>query len=245
MAGGVLLALCTVLVAEPVRAQSQGNGFLFKTPHGSFAVRGGFDYAIAGSDIFSFTTSQFTLNHSAFNAFTLGADLAIRLSPRVDAVIGSAYSGKSTPSESREFVEGPQNLPIRQTTTFQRVPVTASVRYYFLPRGRAIGRFAWVPASFTPYVGVGAGAMWYRFRQAGDFVDSETMAISTDSFTSSGFTPEAHATLGTEFSISPRFAITGEARYTWAKAQPGSDFVGFDKIDLSGIAATAGLAVRF
>jgi len=243
--GGALAALCVALgAAAPAHAQTEGNGFLFKTPHGSFAVRGGYSYAFAGSDIFSFTKRELTLNGGDFNAFTFGADLAIRLSPRFDAVVGSAYAGTNTPSEFREFLDQ-NNAPIQQTTTFQRVPITASLRFYLMPRGRAIGRFAWVPAAFTPYVDVGGGAMWCRFRQQGDFVDQSTMNVFTDTFSSSGFTPEAHATVGTEFSLGPRFALTGEARYTWAKAQPGSDFAGFDKIDLSGIAATAGLAVRF
>lgn len=243
---GVALAALgvTLAVAAPARAQSEGNGFLFKTPHGSVTILGGYNHAFAQSDLFSFTKSELTVNTGDFSAFTLGADVAVRLSPRFDVVLGSAYAGTSTPSEFREFVDQ-NNAPIQQTTTFQRVPITASLRLYLTPRGRSVGRFAWVPASFTPYVDVGGGAMWYRFKQQGDFVDQNTMNVFTDTFSSSGFTPEAHATLGTEYSLSPRFAITGEARYTWAKARPGSDFAGFDKIDLSGIAATAGLAVRF
>jgi len=242
-AGGLLLAALVVQV--PARAQSAGNGFLFKVPRGSVTLRGGFDHAFASSDLFSLTTNDLTVNRGDFSAFTIGGDVAFRLTPRIDAVFGSSYSGKSTPSESRDFVEGPDNLPIQQTVTFKRVPLTASARFYLASRGRAVGRFAWVPASFVPYVGIGGGAMWYRFRREGDFVDPQTFVINTDELTSDGWTPEVHATVGTEFAIGPRFAITGEAQYTWAKAQPSTDFAGFEKIDLSGIAATAGLSVRF
>ncbi|MGH7718888.1 MAG: hypothetical protein ACREON_08620 [Gemmatimonadaceae bacterium] len=240
---GVVLGLGLAL-AGPAWAQSSGNGFLFKQPIGSFAVRGGFAHASAGSDIFSFSREQLTLGRGDFSGLALGTDVAFRVAQRVDLVLGAAYSGGSADSEFRDWVDD-LDRPIEQTTTFQRIPVTATAKVYLTPRGRSIGRFAWLPARFAPYIGGGGGAMWYRFRQRGDFVDFETLDVFGDEFESSGWTATAHALGGVDFSLTPRLALTGEARYTYAKASLDDDFEGFDRIDLSGISTTIGLSIRF
>jgi len=242
-AGGTLVA-AVLLAAPSVQAQGSGRGFLFSEPVASLALRGGFDRAMAGSDIFSFTTTQLTLDRGDFSALTVGADLSFRVTPRIDVVFGGAYAGTSAPSEFRDFVDQ-DDLPIEQTTSFRRVPLMASVKAYLTPRGRSIGRFAWVPARYAPYVGAGGGAMWYRFRQQGDFINFRTNDVFSDDIASSGWTPMAHALAGIDYSLSPRFALTGEGRYAWARANLSEQFEGFDRIDLSGFTATAGISVRF
>lgn len=237
-------AVALAALAPRATAQSAGSGFLFAPPSGSFTLRAGYAHAAAGSDVFSFTTNQLTVNRGDFSGFTVAGDFGFRVASRVDLVLGSSYAGTNTRSEFRNFVDQ-NDLPIEQTTTFQRVPVTASVKLYLAPRGRSVGHFAWIPARLTPWVGGGGGAEWYRFRQRGDFVDFGTNAVFPDVFSSSGWTPEAHAMAGVDLSLSPRFAVTGEGRYTWARANMSQDFAGFDKIDLSGFAVTAGIAVRF
>jgi len=240
-AGGLAV---TLLAAPPVQAQGTGRGFLFNEPVASFSLRGGFDRAMAGSDVFSFATRQLTLDRGDFSALTVGADLSFRVAPRIDVVFGGAYAGASAPSEFRDFVDQ-DDLPIEQTTSFQRVPLMASVKAYLTPRGRSIGRFAWVPARYAPYLGAGGGAMWYRFRQQGDFIDFETDEVFGDDIASSGWTPMAHALAGLDYSLSPRVAFTGEGRYAWARANLSDRFEGFDRIDLSGFTVTAGVSVRF
>jgi hypothetical protein len=39
--------------------------------------------------------------------------------------------------------------------------------------------------------------------------------------------------------------VNGEARYSWASAEMGRDFVGFDNIDLTGFKVMLGFSVRF
>ena len=61
----VVLGLSVVfLLSVPgrVQAQGSGDGFLFRAPQGEVSIRGGFNHAATGSDLFSFTTSQLTLN---------------------------------------------------------------------------------------------------------------------------------------------------------------------------------------
>ncbi|HEX2780829.1 MAG TPA: hypothetical protein VHM30_15115 [Gemmatimonadaceae bacterium] len=227
----------------PVGAQDNGDGFLFMTPRASFTLRGGFSAPSARGDLYSFVTDQFTLGRSDFQAPTIDADLSFRLLPRLDASFGVSYERSNRKSEFRHFVDN-NDLPIEQSTALARVPVTASLKLYLAPRGRSIGKFAWVPYRFAPYVGAGGGAMWYRFMQEGDFIDFNTYGVFSDRFESSGWTKTAHVMAGAEYSLNPRIALTGEGRYHWAKAQLGRDFVGFDGIDLSGFALTLGFTVR-
>jgi hypothetical protein len=237
--------MASVLAALPAAAQQgAGNGFLFREPPGSFSVRAGFAQASAGSDVFDFVTDELTLGRGDFAGLSLSADFAFRLRSQLDLVFGGAYAGSSAESEFRRFIDN-NDLPIEQTTSLTRVPLTLSAKYYFSSRGRSIGRYAWIPASVAPFVGAGGGFMWYRFQQDGDFINMETFDVFADTFKSEGWTPTGIAFLGVDFSLGPRFALTTEARYTYGRAKLGADFSGFDKIDLSGYDLLAGFSVRF
>ncbi len=238
------ILLCVALSPVHAYAQRSGDGFLFKPPPGSLTLRGGLAVADAASDIFSFSTRELTLGRGDFHGPALGLDLAIRLISRVDLVLGAAYAGARATSEFRDWVDQ-DDLPIEQTTSFRRVPLTASIKAYLTPRGRSIGRFAWIPARWAPYVGAGGGTVWYRFSQRGDFVDFNTLDIFHDRITSSGWTSTAHALAGIDFSLSPRWALTTEGRYSRASADMSDSFQGFERIDLSGFSTTVGIQIRF
>ena len=239
-----IFLVAALAVAAPVQAQNGGNGFLFGEPIWSFALRGGFAMPSAGSDVFSFSTSQLTLNRSDFNSMDASAEVALRVMPRLDVVLNAAFSGMTKQSESRGYT-GSDGLPIQQTTSFKRDPITLSARYYLQPRGRSVGRFAWVPARFATYVGAGAGLMSYEFDQSGDFVDYSTLKVFGDHYRSAGWTPMAQAFAGIDWSLGPRWALTTEAKYVSASADLGTDFQGFHRIDLSGFSPSVGLYVRF
>lgn len=246
MSSAVRIAVvgAALAAAAAARAQDAGNGFLFGRPSGSFGIHGGYAIASAGSDLFSFTTKQLTLNRGSFDALSFGAEIAFSLTPTLDLVVGTTYARTSHPSEFRDWVDN-KNLPIEQTTSFARWPLTASVKWYLMPRGRSVGKFAWVPTRYAPYVGFGAGTMWYSFEQHGDFIDFDSKNVFADTFTSSGWTPTAHALAGVEYSLTPRLALSSEARYQFANATLGTSFVEFHRIDLSGFTATVGLTVRY
>jgi hypothetical protein len=245
MRAAITLLIGIALAAPPaVRAQHSGDGFLFTEPRASLTLRGGFAAPREGSDIFSYSTREYTLGRDDFDGPALGLDLALRLSSRLDLVLGTAYAGTSARSEYRDFL-GDDDLPIEQTTIFRRVPVTASIKAYLMPRGRSIGRFAWIPPKWAPDVGAGGGAVWYRFGQRGEFVNFETKDIVRDELVSSGWVPTVHALAGFDISLTPRFALTTEGRYSWAKATLSDDFQGFQKIDLAGLSTTLGIQLRF
>ena len=94
-------------------------------------------------------------------------------------------------SEFRHFIDN-NDQPIEQTTTFRRVPITIGVKQYLTSTGRSIGKFAWIPSRFAPYVGAGGGTMFYSFRQDGDFIDFQTNDVFPSYYASSGWTGTAY-----------------------------------------------------
>ncbi len=243
--GAVAVAL--LMTASPAHAQARGargGGYLFGVPSGTVTIRTGYDMAFANSDLFSFVRSELTVNHSDFSSPTIATDFGFRLSPRVDAVVGIAYSHSAVESQFRDWLDN-NNLPINQTNEFTRVPLTVNLKAYLAPRGRAIGHYAWIPAHFAPYVGIGAGTMWYKFRQGGDFIDFTTTNVYSDAYSTSAWTPMADAFVGGDFNINSAMALTAEARYSWAQGPVGGDYSGFHRLDLSGLAVTAGITFRY
>jgi len=240
-------ALSLAAASSPAGGQGSGRGFLFNRPVGSFSVHAGYAMPTAGSDVFSDATSQLTLSKSDFAGFAYGGDISYSVTPRVDLVFGGEFSSAKANSEVRDFVEQ-NDEPIRQATQFRRIPLSVSLKYYLADRGRSIGQFAWIPSRYAPYVGLGGGAVWYRFRQNGDFVDFNTqdLEIFTAELQSSGWAPLAQGMAGLDYTIGPWLSLTTEARYGWAKARLDPNvFVDYDKIDLSGFAGTVGFRVRF
>jgi hypothetical protein len=118
------------------------------------------------------------------------------------------------------------------------------VKVHLTPRGRSLGRYAYVPTRVNPYVGGGGGLMWYRIEQHGDFVDHETLDIFTDTFVSDGTAPTAYLMAGSDIWLLSRVGLNVEARYNWAKAELEGDFADFDEIDLRGLQWTIGITVR-
>ena len=239
----VLAALLAGAAAPPARAQSSGDGFLFHQPVARIGVRGGYSVATAGSDLFDFATENLTLSRSDFSGLTLGGSVDFTITRQLTFGADVGYSRSSKRSEFRKLIDN-NNLPIEQTTAFERIPVTANFKYFLSPPGQTVGHAAWIPARVTPWLGAGAGVMHYRFKQDGDFVDFQTNNVFRGEFDSSDWAPVVQGLAGAEFTITPSVALTGEARYLWARGELGRDFGGFNKIDLSGAAASIGLAFR-
>jgi hypothetical protein len=241
------LALLTVAVASltaPVKAQSAGNGYLFGAPNVRFIVRGGYAYASAGSDLFSDATTFLTLEKGDFSGPSIGGELAFRIAPRVELSFNTDYSAAVSESEDREYYDNNQ-LPIVQATSFRRAPMTVNAIVSLRPRGRSVGSLAWIPTKVVPWIGAGGGTMWYRFRQEGDFVDYQTLNVLENRiYESSGWAPALQALGGVDVTLSPRIGFTADLRGTWARAELSRDFVGYEKIDLSGVTGALGFTLR-
>jgi hypothetical protein len=220
--------------------------FLFGSPKGMIGVRSGWVFASANSDLFTFVQRHLTIDRKDFNAPAIGVDVEAAVTPRLSAVVGFDFARTSKNSEYRDFVDN-QRLPITQTTRLSELNLSGSIKLAITPRGREISSRAWIPAAVTPYVGAGAGILKYEFLQFGDFVDvdSPNSAIFEDTFRSSGWTPSAHLFGGIDVRVYKRLYLSGEGRYLWSSGTPDRDFIDFDRIDLAGFKATAGVHYMF
>ena len=238
---GFLAAL--MLTALPTAASAQ-DGFTFGSPRGSVGFKAGYAVPFASSQVFDFVSEQLTLEDSDFRSFAVAFDLGFRVSERVEVGVEVSHSRSETLSEFRDFVDL-DDLPIEQITVLSRTPLVVNAKFYLNPVGRRLSALAWVPAKWSPYVGVGGGIIRYEFTQNGDFVDFETLDIFSDRLTVNKSTATAQLFAGLDHALSARLVLTGEGRYVWAEGDMGRDFVDFDDLDLSGMQVTAGFRVRF
>src|SRR5438552_2647831 len=140
-----------MLGVPSVAAAQSGDtpDFLFGRPRASIGLRGSWQFARAGSDLFRFVEENLTIDRKDFNAPSVAADLGIRVTERIDAVFGVDVSQKSIASEYRHLVDN-NRQPITQSTRLREVNLGGSVRVALTPRGRGISRFAWIPARGVP-----------------------------------------------------------------------------------------------
>ena len=164
------------------------------------------------------------------------------ITPRVDLVVDVAPSSSATPSEYRDFEEN--GRPIAQSTRVWQIPINAGVRYWLLPRGRSIGRLAWVPSTLAFHVGAGGGTRWYRLEQIGDFVDFVDYSIHTDRLRSQGWALSRHVSAGVSIRLTPRLSAVAEARRVWSRTVAAGVF-DFGDIDLNGVQMTGGVEFVF
>ncbi|MBI2185684.1 MAG: hypothetical protein HYU37_01015 [Acidobacteria bacterium] len=241
----VALAAASDAAAQTVPSRATPD-FLFREPRGSIGIRGSWVFARAGSDIFDFVRTHLTIDKGAFDAPGIATDVAIAVTPRLDAVAGFEFSQVTTSSEYRAFVDN-NRQPIEQTTRLRAANIGGSLRVALTPRGTRVSRLAWIPSRVTPYIGAGGGMIWYEFAQAGDFIDvrSRNLAVFSDVIASKGWAPSAHALGGVDLRVHRRTFVTVEGRYLWAAATLQRQFEGFDPIDLAGLRVSAGINVLF
>ena len=239
----ITTALLMCAAAPAAFAQHAGNGYLFHAPDAQVTLRGGYAFAAAGSDLFQFATDELTLNRRDFSSLTGGVELMFPIDGRFGLSVDASFMHSAAGSEFRHLIDNFNN-PIRQTTTFDRAPIMFNARYSLAPLGRSIGSLAFIPTKVVPYVGAGAGVMYYRFNQSGDFVDFQTTNVFSAEYKTDGWAPAVQAFAGFDYSLTPSIALTTDARYMWAKGHVSNDYQGFNKIDLSGVSATVGLTFR-
>lgn len=226
---------------------AQEADFLFQPPAATFGIYGGYAAASAGSGVFDLTREELTVGQRDFDSGVLGAHLGVRLDDRLELTFRGEIARTEIRSEYRKYVDF-DDLPIEQTTMFRRAPLVAGLKYYFGDRGRSIGRFAWIPHGVVPYVGAAGGVTLYKFEQSGDWIDftDENWPVRYDRFTSDGAAPTAHLMGGVDVALGPRWFLTGEGRYAWARAEMDRGFdPALGEIDLGGFQFTVGVSARF
>lgn len=243
----VLFAALAAALAAPQAASAQGGpGFLFDQPKVALGLRVGYVVPRISGQIFDDARSDYNLNRMDFATPYIGGEVAARVNERWDVALNVGWGLNETRSHYRDWVDQ-DGFEIEQDTRFQTVTATLGARYYFVDRGRTVGRFAWVPSAITPFVSAGVGLSWYDLEQAGDFIDfgSEDMEIVGDLVESSGTGAAAYASLGADVSLGKHFYLTGEVRSVLAGAQAGGQYALYDGVDLSGLQFITGLSLRW
>ncbi len=248
----LLVALPTVLHAQA----RGGDGYLFRRPVGSLSIRAGAARPNASGGVYDFVSgllmprgssdTKTGLRPGDYTSFSGSVEANFGLSARSEVVVGAAVSQRRIDSEYRAWVDN-NDKPIEQMTRLARVPVSVGLKWNLNTPGRAVSKLVWVPNRFVPYVAAGGGAMYWKFRQEGDFVDfqSNTLDVFKSKLQDKGWTPMAYAAAGLSWNVNPAVAITSEARYDAASAKLRGDFSGFDKISLSGVGVSAGVQLRY
>ncbi len=252
-----VLAVCLTAAAPAIAAgQSAGQAsqtlaqptgtrdFLFGQPRGWIAVRGSWLTPSAQSDLFTFVTDQLTVEKDDFSAPAVAGEVGVILTSHLSAAAGFEFSKQGISSEYRRYVDN-VGLPINQHTALSQTNISGSLKVALWGRGRSISSLAFVPRVVVPYAGGGAGLLFYRFEQYGDFVDFVTLRVFQDTFRSEGWAPSAHLFAGTEVRLWRMVFLDLEGRYVWADGTLGSDFLGFDGIDLNGFRFSTGVSVMF
>jgi opacity protein-like surface antigen len=235
-----LLLGLAIALAVPAALPAQ-DGFLFRQPAVTVSLRFGQSLPSVGGELFDRMRQDLTLDRGDFRTEAFAADVLIHINPRFDIGTAFQWTQSATDSEYRDLVYD-DGEPIRQTTKLRRVPLTVQARYYPIARGESIAQYAWVPVRFTPFVGAGAGVMWYELNQQGDFVDDSL--IYGDELVSRGSALAVQAMAGADYWVTPVIALTAEGRYTFAKDDPSGDF-DYSSVDLGGLQLSAGFSIRF
>ncbi|HUF75800.1 MAG TPA: hypothetical protein VMM35_05960 [Longimicrobiales bacterium] len=250
----LLAALVAALSLPAATAAQGGPGFMFKNPRVSLGIRTGYQLPRVGSNIFEFPLDSLTLSRSDFGSPWLGGEIAVRVTDNLDVAAGVGWARARSASEYVNWLEG--GSPIEQVTTLETINGSLGVKYYFTDRGRSIGRFAWVPSRFTPYVAGGIGFVEYEFTQEGDFVDFESILVDpvdgsvsaeifTDRLRSSGTGFAGYLAGGIDVTLGRQLVLTGEGRYTLSNGPVSGPYSSFDRIDLAGLQLLAGIGIRF
>ena len=235
---------------QPPPQQTEPD-FLFGHPRGFYGISGGWIQASQRGSIFDFVREQFTVDEGAFDSAMIRFAFGLALSPRTDLLFETGVNQATVPSENRKFLndnntdDTSDDYPITQTTQLKQVPLGVSVRYWLRPRGREVGRYAWVPHRVAPYIGIGGGTQRYRFTQEGNFVDYRDFVIFPGELHSQGWAASGHVFGGTSIKLTRRVFAGVEARYVWADTPLSNDFSFSDSIDLSGLRITGGIEFVF
>ena len=186
-------------------------------------------------NIFQDAAELFGATKSGWTGPFGGIEYSRRVSPHVELGLHVDGYGRKRNTSYVDYTWDDNDAEIEQTLQVSAVPVGMSLRWFPTDSRRGI----------APYLTVGADIVIWDYREKGDFIDFDTMDINYAEFRSSGATPALHAAAGFRAPLGYDFALTGEARYLFAKkADMGGDFRVYS-IDLSGASATVGLLVRF
>jgi hypothetical protein len=182
-------------------------------------------------------TDALAFSMGDFNSLHVMGEWNITFGDRIEFGAGLGYYRQTVPTVYYDL-EDQNGFDIFQELSLRVVPVTGLVR--FMPFGRA--------GQVQPYVGAGLSALSFRYIEAGDFVDGETLEIFTDRYAKTGVTLGGLLLGGVKLPISGDiYSLNIEGRYQFGAGDTGGINNGFlaDKIDLSGGQLNFTFQIRF
>ncbi len=263
------LSLVSALLPAAALAQQPGYGprhspdFLIGPPHVTLTLRGGMLFPRADSRVFGLAFQEMSLpgdtsrmfKRSDLNAPMITGELGI-WTPRADVTFSLGYARGSQTVEYRHWLDN-NDQPIQSWTRLAQVPMTVGVKAYLLPRGKQVGRFAFIPSTVQPYLGLAGGTVYHRYREVGDFINFAVTGypVYTTNYVSTGWSPTVQILGGTDVSLTRRLNVQIDVRYGLASGSLASDFPALappptaavsphDKIDLNGLQTTIGFGWR-
>src|SRR5690606_18375885 len=111
-------------LSDAVRAQ---DCFMLGQAESWVNLRAGWLLHRPVGDFLCFCLSELILDRDDFRAPAVAGEFGTVVHPRIDLIVGAAWSKAETTSESRDYVEEVDgvDVPIRQTTSLRVLPVTA------------------------------------------------------------------------------------------------------------------------
>ena len=176
----------------------------------------------------------FTGDPADLQDFVWGSDFILYTSPHTGILFGGSYYRGRTTSAYTDW-ETADGYDIRHTTTLEISDLNAA--FVFYPTGGPV----------RPYLGAGAGLLWYTLVDEGEFIDfgAPGQPVFWGWYGTQSSTFEAFALAGIDIPVSVTWSIIFEGRYRWAEDTLGDDFSGFGDLDLSGYELSGGFAFRF
>jgi opacity protein-like surface antigen len=198
-------------------------------------VRGGAFFPRADSNLFDDTRELFGADKGDWVGFTGGVEYSFPVADHVELGFHVDWYGRQLETSYVDFTR-PNGQEIFQTLKLDTLPTGATLRFVANPSRGAI----------TPYLGVGADAVFYEYKQRGDFIDffDDNLPVRSDFFIDRGTAFGFHVTGGVRIPMGDDFSLVAEGKYLWAKTDMGEDFR-LNEIDLSGPSATVGVNLRF
>ena len=203
---------------------------------GGLDVRVGAFLPEAKGNIFADTQELFGTKKGDWQGVSGGVDFNLGLGSNVELGFGIDAYSRALDTFYVDF-ERPSGDDINQTLKLTVVPLSVSLKLVANNRRGAL----------SPYLMVGADAYFWEYEEDGDFIDfhSPDLEIGSDFFKSSGVAPGFHVGAGLRVPVGDDIKITGEARYHFAREVGMDDDFSRNRIDVSGLAVTVGVNVRF
>ena len=234
-----VVSVVGAFIATPAASAQQAvNFFVGGFVPKSFDSRGDINNGVS-NDVLVNNLNFLAFNINRFDGVTFGGEYLVGLGDFFDAGGSLGFYQQTVPAADINFTN-PGGAPIVADLKLRIVPITATIRV--LPLGHR--------APVVPYAGVGVGINYWRYSEAGQFVDytppvGRNPPTFLGTFIGNGWATGPVVLGGVRVPIGP-MEPGFEVRYQGAKGDlPNNQSFSGTKIDLGGFNYLFTFAIRF